>query len=253
MAAKRIQSISRATLVIQTLAEEHRPLGVMELARATNLAPSTVQRVLATLVDHHWVESTNGRFRPGFALLGAGAASVFYSPLVEKAHGLLAELAEIAALQAYLCVLVGARVAYLARSSGKDSRPSRFQAGLLQRAPATASGKLLLASLDRATLVPLLDKSWPWPAYTQKTIVNRKEFDVELETIRLNGYALDRGERVDSFRAIAVPVRSGEDSVIAALQLGGQPEAATDARLLAALDDMRMLSTELSMQLTDRD
>ncbi len=254
MSAKKIQSLERALAVVHLLAAERRPLGVSEIAQGTGLPAATVHRILATLASRDWVEqdARGAKYGLGFGLLAAGASAVYYSPLIARARPVLDELSELSGFNVYLSTLQGSRVCYLARADGPEPRVTRFHLGLMHRAQATASGKVLLAALPDADLARLLASS-PVPAYTPRTIVDPDAFKQEITRIRQDGFALDRCERTSTYAAIAVPVRLGEGRAIAALQTGGSPELATEQKLLDLANHCKALAAELSLDLVHGD
>jgi len=77
---------------------------------------------------------------------------------------------------------------------------------------ATANGKVMLAFKDAEFIRTYLE-SVEWHGFTDKTIASRKELEEELDRIRDNGYALNRGEYEASIMAIAAPIRSDVDIV----------------------------------------
>lgn len=83
MAAKAtssIQVIARASRLLDALAAHDEPLNLKTLASMTGLHPSTAFRILASLIEHGFVErSVDGQYRLGGRLqqLGSRAADRF--------------------------------------------------------------------------------------------------------------------------------------------------------------------------------
>ncbi len=245
-----IRAVDRALLIVHYLAEERRPAGIADIAHATGLAPATVHRVLAALMERDWVEQNprTSKYRLGFGLLGVAAAVTNYSPLVDRARPVLRRVSEVSGLDAFLGVLVGTQIAYLAMAEG-DDRPSRFNAGLLQPAHATSAGKVLLAALSEEELSRLYPKDRKLVTYTPFTVRDVDELRAELARIQEDGLGWDRGEMKESWHAVAVPIRGPDGRVIAAMKTGGRAEQATQEHLRRVAEEMHVLAVELSLQL----
>ena len=59
------------------------------------------------------------------------------------------------------------------------------------------------------------------PKFTAATIDNEKDLIVELERIRVQGYAMDNMENEPDGRCIAAPIMDGNRKVIAAVSVSG--------------------------------
>jgi DNA-binding IclR family transcriptional regulator len=57
------QSVTRAIEILNLLADNSEPLGVREIARRLDLAPSNVQRLIKTLAKAGFLEQTEGTLR----------------------------------------------------------------------------------------------------------------------------------------------------------------------------------------------
>jgi DNA-binding IclR family transcriptional regulator len=90
------------------------------------------------------------------------------------------------------------------------------------------------------------------PRRTPYTITDPDEFLNELEAIRQRGYGIDNNERSMSIRCVAVPIRDGENKVIAALSVAGPSERMPNPLLGSevaqlALETAEQISRELGM------
>jgi len=246
-----VRSVERAIAILTVLATESRPLGVGEIASAVKLHPATVHRLLTTLVGLGWVEKPRlSRYRLGIRMLGLAALGVAQSPLVTICRDLLRRLADFSGWSAYLSVLIDGRVVDLARSPGRLSQAApafEFGVGRSQPAYASADGKLLLAYLADEERERLLGAE-PLRSFTAKTLVRPADLEREFETIRAREFAVDRGERWDFLRGVAVPVFGPDRAVQAALLCFGRFDLS--AQLEDSLrQEMMLLAQELSQHL----
>lgn len=72
-ATSSIQVIARASRLLDTMAARDEPVSLKTLSDATGLHPSTAFRILASLIEHGFVErGMAGRYRLGVRLLQLG-------------------------------------------------------------------------------------------------------------------------------------------------------------------------------------
>jgi DNA-binding IclR family transcriptional regulator len=90
------------------------------------------------------------------------------------------------------------------------------------RAPAfcTGVGKILIAHQDQDVVRQFYDVNPPFP-YTDATIVDLDRLMDELNNIRQQGFAFDRGEHESEVRCIATPIFDLNGQVEAAISISG--------------------------------
>ena len=247
-----VRSVERAAAIVAILAEQRNPLGVSEIASRMKLHPATVHRLLATLTRLGWLdqELDGSRYKLGNYFTGIGAASVASSALVQHGKEFLRRLSEATGYSAYISVLIGRRVTYLARVAGRlgPGKISDFEAGAISHPAHTmADGKVLLAFLPQLEREQLFENE-TLRSYTPATIVDFPVLDQELSLIRAQGYATDRGERFHFNRGVAVPIRDSREAVRASMLCWG-PMELTPAIEDSLSQEMTLLSEELSHRL----
>jgi DNA-binding IclR family transcriptional regulator len=215
-AARRVAAVERALAVLDALAECEE-LGTNELARRTRINPSTVSRLLATLVAGGFVEHVreSGRYRLGLRLLQLGNSVVERLDLraVARPHleALVAETGETATLSAP-AERDAVTVDFV---QSRASVQSVAHVGRRSVAHATATGKVLLAFGALELPRP------PFEAFTTRTITDRRALERETERVRKRGYAEAAGEREEELNAIAAPVFEARGSLAAILGVQG--------------------------------
>src|SRR5260221_5820643 len=85
------KAVERIAAIMGFLAEEGRPMGVLEVSEAAGLPQATVHRLLKALSLPGWVEKdqATARYRLGYGLLGPAVSSLAHSSLIEKAQPIL--------------------------------------------------------------------------------------------------------------------------------------------------------------------
>ena len=232
-ATRRGAAVERAAAVLDALADGGE-LGTNELARRTGLHPSSVSRLLATLVDAGLAEhvAETGRYRLGLRLVELGNAVLARLDLREVARShlraLVDEIGETATLSAPgdpdAITVDFVQSAASVQSVARVGRPSV--------AHATATGKVALAFGDVALPPGRLGR------FTAKTIVDRSALAGEIERVRAQGFARAVGEREEDLNAVAAPVRGSRGELAAVLGIQGPASRVGEDAMAEAVEPL---------------
>lgn len=86
-ATSSIQVITRASQLLDIIATHDEPVSLKTLSHTTHLHPSTAFRILASLIEHGFVErSSVGHYRLGVKLSQLGYRARLRSDLRREAH-----------------------------------------------------------------------------------------------------------------------------------------------------------------------
>ncbi|MEV0186153.1 IclR family transcriptional regulator [Streptomyces sp. NPDC050625] len=189
-----------------------------DIARALGLPRSTAHGLLVSVAATGLLEAVGqGRYRLGPRIAELNAVRVQRQDIREAATEVLQRLTGDTWETSNLGVLVGSAAIYL------DSVPGRHHVSVTGAHPGTrlaanrtAIGKILLSyntpaqiSLPRAEAAGVL----------AGTSANAGLLPKEAETIRREEIAYDLGDVSPEIRCIAVPVRDGDGTVVAALSI----------------------------------
>jgi IclR family KDG regulon transcriptional repressor len=241
-------SLRRGIAILEVLAADEQPLGVVRIAELIGREKSQVSRTLATLAEHGYVErdpATRG-YRLGQHLFGL-AARAAPARLLELAppllRGLVAELSETA----HLSVLDGARVLTLASEMPRSAIRASVRGGRELDAACTSAGRALLLDHDRPRLEALFAGTALPPAgpNAPRTVA---ELWRRLEAARRDGRAFADEESEAGLVAAAAPVRDFRGAIVAAVNVSG-PKFRLGGRLEEAGDAVAAAAGELSRRL----
>jgi len=202
-----IRSVARASRMLVHLGEHPEGRTAKEVADELGLALPTAYHLLGTLVAEGLLaKDSRRRYRLGPALGSIADAFVRQFSPPEYLVGPLHRLADETGETAYIGAWRHDRIVVLASVEGRNAvRVSGTHLGYVDFAHARASGKLLLAFAAedvRSAYVALN----PLVPVTPRTIVRPDEFQLELERIRLRGYAIDEEEFREGVACVAAPV-----------------------------------------------
>lgn len=244
----RIDSISKASKVLDALSESSRELGVTDLSNKLGLSTSTTHRILDTLVDIGYVQRNPNthRYRLGYGLFKIGLRLYKRYVVQPDVESILESLAHSTGETAKLGIFTGDSLIYLGVVESSNSL--RFVSEVGESAPlhCTAMGKTFLAGLTEKEKSVLISRLEPFKQFTQKTITTSECLLDELENIFVNGYALDDEEYVDGSRGIAVPIIGSDKSISAAVSISGPAIRLSNEILLSHLPILKSTSEKLS-------
>lgn len=247
----RIHTVVKALDVLEAFGYDREELGVTDLAQKLGLHKNNVFRLLATLETRGYVEQNRktGNYRLGLKAFELGSVFLHHLGIRRQAHPILEELVAKCNETAYLAVLDGPEVVYIAMR--ETVHAVRVAPRLGRRLPAycTASGKSQLAfeSQDRLNEIFL---DYPLKRLTENTITRYEELLAHLTEISHRGYALDNEEWESGVRCVAAPVRDYTHRVVAAVGLSGPAPRFPVERIEAELAPLvKEAATKLSQRL----
>ncbi len=200
-----IQVLSRAAEVLRVLANEPEGIGLAEISRRTNLARSTIQRIVKSLEDECFIEhgARRGKYVIGHGLLSL--AGPLRTDIVAVAQPFLQQLAAEVDETVDLSVLRGQVAVFVGHIAGTHRLSALSSVGTEFPLHSTANGKALLALLDPRERGNALPETLV--KYTPETIVDRDALDREIRQVELNGISLDLEEHTIGVCAIGTGFR----------------------------------------------
>jgi DNA-binding IclR family transcriptional regulator len=222
-------TLVKGLALLEVLAHSDRAMGLSELANRIEIGKSNAHRLLQALTERGYVRrnAAGGTYQASLRLWELGTAVFSHLDLPQLAapamEGLLARSRETV----HLSVLDNDDVVYVHKLESPE--PVRAYSQVGGRAPAycVATGKAMLAFTSEAML---RDVAKHLKRYTPRTIVEPEEFLREMHRIRLQGYAVNRGEWRESVCGVAAPIRDPSGKVIAAIGISGPAERLRPSR-----------------------
>ena len=214
------QIVDKISAILGLYTLERTDWGVSEISRKLAMPKSTVSELLSSLVAHGFLDrSPKARFGLGWRFFNLNQILFQSTPLVQFSRRAMNDLVERYGECSQLIILDSHEAVVVENVQPLASlHILTARVGMRVPAYASAGGKLLLAQSDwevtRALVEPMERK-----AFTSATLNNIESLRKELGLIRSRGYSVDREEIMPGLSCIAVPIKSHEGKVIAALSL----------------------------------
>lgn len=245
-----IQSLLRSMELLEVLKEKNRSFTIAELADTMNLPPSTVHRILQTFCEKKYVmrDERSHTYRLGPALIPLGKAASKGIRLQDAAKPILASLSEKTGEDAYLIIPVGNKGLVIEKVDGPSHLKVVEEFGYEMHLHCGAIRKVLLAYQSPNFIdeymknIIMQDRAFPY--------VRPADLHAELDKIRMEGYAISRGDYVADAIGIGAPVFNAEGELACSIGIITPEIRLNDDNSLATLSGyVKSFAAELSSDL----
>jgi DNA-binding IclR family transcriptional regulator len=217
-----VPNLDRGLSILELLSQHPDGLILSELCRQLEIPKKSGSRILATLEHRGFVKKNEKTlaFSLTSRLLRLGCGVVCEQNLIEEALDDMRELRDATGESVQLNALVDGQGVVLDYVASRNQIRLVVDPGTRYELHCTAPGKVHLAWLPERERERLL-KDLPLPKYTGTTITTLRQLRQELETIRKQGYGVDRSEGLDGVRCVSAPIFGRNGQAIAALTVSG--------------------------------
>ncbi|HEY6399543.1 MAG TPA: IclR family transcriptional regulator C-terminal domain-containing protein [Solirubrobacteraceae bacterium] len=209
-------TLKRAGDVLDLFTTDQPEWGVTAVARRLDVGKSLAHDVLASLAAIGLLQRVgNGRYRLGWRTISLASVLLRTSELKAQARPVVREVAERQGLTVSLVAWDCGRLIYIDRChSLRRVRAGGPCAGATVPADGSAASRVLLASRSSDEISSLWGSG-----FVRTHHASLRELELDLERVRLHGWAGDDADAAASCRAVAAPVRDVDGDVAAAISL----------------------------------
>jgi DNA-binding IclR family transcriptional regulator len=210
---------TQTSLEILRLILEHDGLALAELDSLVDASKSSICSHLNTLRENRYLIEEDGTFEVSFRVALLGERVRHRYPSEDVVEEVVDRLARETGQEANFTLFEHGRLLVFYGTSGSaaaDDVHYRSEYYLHN----TASGKAILAELDRERVEAILNK-WGLPRESEATITSRDQLFDELDRIAAQGYATVDEEFAPGLVAVGAPVHDADGDVVGGLSLGG--------------------------------
>lgn len=193
---------------------------ITQLAEELGMAKSTVHRHLMTLYEREYVVREDDVYCISLRFLEFGEHARTRNKGYQLIKAKVEQLAEETEERVQFIVEEHGYGVYVYRATG--SRGVQTDPGIGKRIQlhSIAAGKAILAFLPAEQTEAIIDRRG-LPAITSNTTTDCETLLRELERIREKGFSVNNQENVNGLRAVGVPVKDKDGSVLGALSISG--------------------------------
>ncbi|WMJ89912.1 IclR family transcriptional regulator [Anaerocolumna sp. MB42-C2] len=246
------QSAEKTMRIIEFLAENNRPMRLIDIAGNLSLNTSTTLRFINTLTELGYIEQESNSSKYYLTYKICSISNKIYSKtsLRDIVNPYLRNLARQAGESACLAIEQSRQVVYIDVADGPDQMVKGMQRiGNIAPMHCTGIGKLLLLNYTESELDDLIARKG-LTKYTDNTIVTKEQLLEELKKVREAGYAFDNEECEIGARCIAFPIYDFTHKIIAGFSITGPINRISDNFIKNHIPFMKSISVEISGKLS---
>jgi len=227
-----MKSLSKAIDTIDAVAEAG-SAGIRELSSLTGFPPSTIHRIVATLVKKHYLQQdpVTKRYSLSFRFLELGSRVQQQTHLTSIARPHLERLMAETRESINLAVWDGDSAVYLDIVQSSYSMLQSFtRPGARVPLYATGVGKMFLSRLSASELATYLQRVELRP-FTRHTLTEKDKIIQEMNRIRNRGIAVDNEEMEEGVRCVAALIFDHQGQPAASVSITGAAMRVTPDRV----------------------
>ncbi|HMF21837.1 MAG TPA: IclR family transcriptional regulator [Pseudolabrys sp.] len=242
-----IQSVDRALLLLETIADAGGEATLTDLASRTGLNISTCHHLLATLIQRGFATKVPGRlYALGARIIYLGHACLQVD-LPRRAQPYLEAINQATGETVHLAALQGDNIVTLSvREARHAVRVDTGRIGKMEAPHATSVGKAILAWLPEEEIKRIL--AGGMKRFTDRTITDLPTLLESLRLVRRNGYAIDREEFLPGVLCVGAAIRDQAGTVIGAISASTPTMRANDEHIALMRQEITTAARGLSAE-----
>lgn len=215
--AEGMGGLAKGLAIIETLSSRGAQ-SVADAARAAKSTRAAARRCLLTLVELGYVERIGREFRPLPRLRNLGQPRSVRDRLTESSSDILGDGRDRLNESVSLAVLEKDHVIFVARAEAEHIVRTGVRIGARLPAYCSATGRVLLGELHDDEIRAIIGTE-PLHRRTPHTIVEPERLLNAIDDSRASGFAISDEELEIGMRALAVPVRDIDGTIVAAVSV----------------------------------
>jgi len=245
-----MKSLLKVIDIIDAVAEAG-SAGIRKLSSMTGFPPSTIHRIVTTLVERHYLEQDKAtkRYALSFRFLELGTKVQQQFHLTSIARPYLERLMAETRESVNLAVQDGDNMVYLDQVQSNFSMLRLFtRPGARVPLYTTGVGKMFLSQMNESDFDEYLQRTRPI-RYTPSTLVERDKIMEELALIRAQGFSVDNEDMEEGVRCVAALIFDHNGQPTAAVSISGAAIRITPDRIDSLGELIKTCASAISNEL----
>lgn len=246
-----VKSLAKALRLLDVLGNHENGTAIAVLSKELKMGKSTVHRLLATLreFDLVWFDANTSNYSLGARILRWSDLLVRQNLLVRYGQPILRDLVQVCHETAYLAVMEGSEVIYLAQHETRERLRMNEAVGSRVAAHCTALGKALLSTLSEQEFSELYRGTDTLKMATPNSITDKRRLWEHLQKVRQDGVAYDFEENVIGGICLGAVVRNHTGRPVAAMSISTPTQRLRGEKLMTFKEHLLDAALRLSLEL----
>lgn len=223
---------------MEAFSEVHARMSATQMGALVGMTRTAARRHLLTLAHLGYVATDGKLFWLTPRVLRVGQAFLESSRLARTAQPFLQRITVATHEVAYVSLLEGDDIIYVARNASNRMLNTGYQLGARVPAQTTAAGLVLLALRTAPTAQEWLARTL-LRTYTPYSTTNKEHMRSQLQLARQQDWAVSEQQLELGYRGVAVPLRDARGLLVGALSvtmpMGNESSADAAGRVVGAL------------------
>lgn len=212
--------LAKGLAIIEAFSASREFLTVSMAANIAQVSRASARRCLLTLTEHGYLVKSGSQFRPTPRMVRLGAAYFETASLPQLAQAHLDRARDEIGESVALAVLEQGHAMFIARAEAERIVSSVAKIGRRLPAYACATGRVLMSSwaeeeIDTYLMAANVRSS------TSRTVIERAELKARIRQAKKDQMAYTDEELEEGMVSIAVPVKSHNGQIVAAMSVSG--------------------------------
>ncbi|MDD2207584.1 MAG: IclR family transcriptional regulator [Aminobacterium sp.] len=248
----RVQVLQKAIAVLEDLSDRREPVGLTEVAKATELSKTTAYRILSTFVESNiLMKDIHGRYQIGPAVVKWAATYNRRSGLLEMSRDVLEIMRDYSGETIHLFVFENGRAYYLEKLESPSPLVMRSKVGAELPLYSTAGGKAILSALPLERIESYLKKT-VLIERTTNTITDPEELIQQLKIYKTRGYSEENQENEEGIRCVAVPIVDSNGFPLGAVSVSAPAYRFDDKKAVVLGRKLAQETAKISLRINRR-
>lgn len=244
------ESLARGLTVARAFDRESPKMRIIDVASKTGMTRASARRYLLTLKELGYVGADGDWFYPMPRILELGYSFVASARLEDFVEPILKQLSDQTDAAAHFAVLDKDETLCLGSVFSQKMFGFFISIGARHPAYAGSMGKVLLSGLSDDKLDRYFD-AVRRIQHTEETLTSVAALRKEIAAIRLQEYALNRGELTPGIVGVAVPVRNKAGKVVAVVNVNWiSVQPVKSAAVKRCLGPLRQAAKQIEFRLS---
>lgn len=242
-----IQSLDRGLIIMEALSRSQELMGLPELAELLGVDPSTVYRLLGTLLNRGFViqDPISKKYSIGLKVIELSRRAIDSVQIRVTSKPYIRQLVAETGESTNLAIFSDKSAICIDHKTSPSPLAVTNEIGEPFIYHATAMGKVILAFQPDDIQEEILS-NYTFERFTPNTISSAMMLSAQIESIQKNYFAVDDEERFIGVRCIAAPIFDYTEKMIASIGITGPSSRLTLDRLPELITQVKHAANEIS-------
>jgi len=224
-----IPILTKGMELIELIAQHPEGLTIQDVVNMLGHSKTSVYRIICSLEEMGYLRKNQrkGNYSLTRKIFKIGLSTLGTTTIIEHSYEPMRRLRDKLRETVVLGTMMGTKIVILEQVIGSHHFSFILKPGMGVCMHASAPGKVFLANIEDWERNEILSNI-EFTRFTDNTITNIPDFQLELEKVRACGYGVDMGEELSGVRCVGAPIFNLAGKIAASIWITGPAERLSD-------------------------